>query len=461
MNTLLFTPFYVLFAVLAWRRLPWAVLFVIAALPSYLIRFSIGPIPTTLLEGMILIIIAVWVLQKIQTTKFSILSASWRTPFSIPVTLFLVAATISLFVAPDLRAAAGIWKAYFLEPILFFIVLNDLLRNRVTRSTLHVTHLIAALAASLIVPGLFAIYQKFTGAFIPNPFWAAEATRRVTSFYGFPNAIGLYFAPIIMLLIGSAIHLLSIRHLERSERSHTSQLEEISPLASRLGRNDTGGSRLLHATYYLLLTFLALAAIIFAQSKGALAGIFAGLIFFAIFAKGYRKIFVSIIVAAIISTALAPQFRTLTGARTVSGGGSLEVRTQQWAETWAMLKERPILGAGLSGYQTRIAPFHQKKYIEIFMYPHNIVLNFWSETGLLGLLAFAWLVVLFFRATIPPLKLRGGRGSYEPITIAVIASMVALLAHGLVDVPYFKNDLALLFWIVYALAIAQPLNTET
>ena len=38
--------------------------------------------------------------------------------------------------------------------------------------------------------------------------------------------------------------------------------------------------------------------------------------------------------------------------------------------------------------------------------------------------------------------------------LGAMASMAALLVHGLVDVPYFKNDLALLFWIIYALGLA-------
>ncbi len=377
----------------------------------------------TLLEGMILIVTVVWMLQRFrikdlklkQSFNFNLLS------FNLPLLFFLFSATISLFVAPDLRAAAGIWKAYFVEPILFFLVLSTLLKTR----QLQRTHIIAALGVSLLIPALFAIYQQFTGAFIANPFWAAEATRRVTSFYGFPNAIGLYFAPVILLLIGAALY-------SKSKNK-----------------------------FYILTALLALAAIIFAQSKGALAGILVGLIFFAVFAKGYRRIFTSIIIAALIAAALSPQLRTFTGSRTVSGGGSLEVRTQQWTETWKMLKTRPILGAGLSGYQTRVAPFHQKKYIEIFMYPHTIMLNFWSEIGLLGLFAFAWLIFAFFRTTFPSLKIREGRVGYESITIAATAAMITLLVHGLVDVPYFKNDLAILFWVIYALPFAQPLITET
>jgi hypothetical protein len=36
----------------------------------------------------------------------------------------------------------------------------------------------------------------------------------------------------------------------------------------------------------------------------------------------------------------------------------------------------------------------------------------------------------------------------------VLLFLVAVLAHGLVDVPFFKNDLSLQFWAFLALAAA-------
>jgi hypothetical protein len=40
--------------------------------------------------------------------------------------------------------------------------------------------------------------------------------------------------------------------------------------------------------------------------------------------------------------------------------------------------------------------------------------------------------------------------------------MATLLAHGLVDVPYFKNDLAVLFWIVVLVPIlVQRIDEKT
>ena len=32
--------------------------------------------------------------------------------------------------------------------------------------------------------------------------------------------------------------------------------------------------------------------------------------------------------------------------------------------------------------------------------------------------------------------------------------MITILVHGLVDVPYLKNDLAILFWIIFGLTIS-------
>ena len=36
--------------------------------------------------------------------------------------------------------------------------------------------------------------------------------------------------------------------------------------------------------------------------------------------------------------------------------------------------------------------------------------------------------------------------------------MVVIIVHGLVDVPYFKNDLAVMFWALVAMISAQCLT---
>ena len=130
------------------------------------------------------------------------------------------------------------------------------------------------------------------------------------------------------------------------------------------------------------------------------------------------------------------------------------VRRLIWGESWKMLSDNWFFGAGLAGYQIKITPYHLKTF-EIFLYPHNIVLNFWSEVGLLGLLSFGWLFIKFFWLNMTSLSLRRrglGRGYDLIIAATLIAVMAQIIIHGLVDAPYFKNDLSVLFWLMVAMA---------
>jgi O-antigen ligase len=109
-----------------------------------------------------------------------------------------------------------------------------------------------------------------------------------------------------------------------------------------------------------------------------------------------------------------------------------------------MLKEHMFFGAGLGAYPEIFRPYHLATSIEIFQYPHNIFLNFWSETGLLGVGAFIWICITWIRLA--------WKNPYHRL---YLLPLCAILIHGLVDVPYFKNDLAFLFWIFALLATVK------
>src|SRR5207237_1456151 len=73
---------------------------------------------------------------------------------------------------------------------------------------------------------------------------------------------------------------------------------------------------------------------------------------------------------------------------------TLDFRIRIWGQTLQMLSHHPVLGIGLSYYQQSMGPFWQD--LPRVIYPHNIVLNFWTVTGLPGLFAFGWLTVRAF-----------------------------------------------------------------
>ena len=411
---ILISVFLILFAYLSWRNLLLATAFLIAFLPTYLIRFSIGFVPMTLLEGMILVLFGVWAIKlKVKNEKLKVTVKSLKfDKWAWLIFLWLIIATVSMFISPNLRGAAGAWKAYFIEPILFLMVFLNVIK---TKKDLEL--IFYALGFSAIYISLFAIYQKFTGFAIPYP-WQEEAVRRVTGFYRFPNAIGLYLAPIVVLYAGWLIEKLQITNY-----------------------------KLQIALYQLSVILLSVASIIFAESEGAYAGILAGVFFLGIMTKKLRwptLIFTVIFAIIVISV---PQLRNYSWRQISFQEDSGKVRTEMWQETWEMLKDRPIVGAGLAGYQETFDAYHKARHIEIYPYPHNLFLNFWSELGLAGLIAFLLIIGIFFY------KLLFAHCSLPNTHYFLASAMVALLVHGLVDVPYFKNDLSILFWLTIGVSI--------
>jgi O-antigen ligase len=134
-----------------------------------------------------------------------------------------------------------------------------------------------------------------------------------------------------------------------------------------------------------------------------------------------------------------------------------------------MIRDHPVLGIGPDNFQHYYAPTRKQDrwqnqcppglgYVgtnaegePCQSHPHNEFLDFWLSTGVIGLAAFIWLEVVFWRIVASRLA---GR---NPLILGAAAAMAASLVHGLVDNSYFLPDLAVLFWILCAL-VARPLG---
>src|SRR5713101_3064582 len=68
-----------------------------ALAPAYVIRWHVGPLPTTLLEVAILAAIAVFAVDTLRQR----MSIEWRGPLTAPAILFIVAGAISVLVSGD------------------------------------------------------------------------------------------------------------------------------------------------------------------------------------------------------------------------------------------------------------------------------------------------------------------------------------------------------------------------
>ncbi|MFA7663014.1 MAG: O-antigen ligase family protein, partial [Patescibacteria group bacterium] len=262
---------------------------------------------------------------------------------------------------------------------------------------------------------VMAIVQRFTGWLVPYQYWYLGEGQRVTGFFGVPNFLSLYLGPIMGLLLG-----------------------KIFFVKSKIDKQKI---------FYILTFALAFLAIFFAKSEGALVAVPGALFIFGLLNKKTRILSASIILIGVILYFSVPNIQSALLSRLdPSQNWSVFIRTQIWSESWQMLKDNWLLGAGLAGYQQAIVPYHTADYFEIFLYPHNLIMNFWSEMGLAGLILFLTLIIKFFVDSYKLIKQKIGL----EYVWGVILAMLIFVIHGLVDHPYFKNDLSVIFWIIIA-----------
>lgn len=418
--------YFILFSLLAWKNFRWAVFLFVLLLPTYLIRvelFHIGkyPFPSTLLELSFGALFLVWLVKYSREDVKKIIALSKKhILLFIAFDIFLLSSIISIFVSDMWFFSLGEWRAFFLEPMLLFLVLIG--RKEIFKKD----DLLLALIFSTLSITLYAVVQKFTGWGIATPQWSAEATRRVTAFFSSPNAVGLYVAPILMLMI--AVIVSKAKQSIGSARSTMGLLRQ--PVMASI----------------LAMIMITVAVIAFTKSQGALIGIGAGLLVF-IFFVGHKKIAVAIAIAGIVFSLVVPSMRQAVLFQDQANKNRLRL----WGYSWTFLAQSPknfVLGTGVRQFFRKVQkPYYDKYVMERLIYPHNIFLNFWTEIGLPGMLAvIAMLGYIFYLAN----KIRKDN---IVIGAGLMAALTVLVVHGLVDVPYFKNDLAFLFWILMAIPL--------
>lgn len=398
------------FALLSYKRQTWGLYLILFLLPTYLIRFKIGFVPFTFLEGMILILAAVWLFRKIKAKKLfsTLLTLNHRlSSFRWPIFLFFIAAVISVFVSPNKLSALGDFRAFFVEPLIFFVIFLDLVQKDKEKNGVFYSLFGGALCVSL-----FTLYQIQSGFLVPANYLKEG---RMTSFYGYPAAVGLFLAPVLAMAIGLFI-----------EKIKTKNLKNI------------------FAFFLLPTAFLFALALLATKTEGAFLGVVAAT-FLILMLTPWRKLAIVITLFITIIVLLFPASQKYVIQKATFSDVSGDVRLVLWQGTFKALKTNPVFGGGLSGFPKLYEKYREPKHVELLKYPHNIVLNFWTEMGILGLLSFLWLIFEFFRKVY---KLK--TISYK---LAIFAAMLALVIYGLLDVPYFKNDLSVLFWVLIGLAL--------
>lgn len=384
--------FLLAFAGLTYKKSVLAFGVLLAALPTYLVRFSLGPFPTTFLELLIVVFLSVFALTNWQ--KLNLAEIKKLKGLNRAILLFVMAGIISTVVSPEPIKAAGLLKAFIIEPVLLFYAAIFLIKKP---EDLNLALKLLLWSAGTV--SLFGLVQYWTNFHLPLQFWGnGEEPKRITSFFLHPNELSLYLAPLLAFYAVLTV-----------------------------------------AKYYLLdkkiqsvILILMTSALFLTFSRGAWAGLILGLVLLLAPKISYKKMATGLLVLLLIIFLVPPLKNRVTVSDPSSG---LHLALMKAGIT--KIFQSPLLGNGLYGFRQTL--MEQGFSGEVHNYPHNIVLSLWLETGLLGVLSF--FLVIF-------LALKNYKNEPTTLRFAAATFLLVMVLHGLVETPYLKNDLSVLFWFV-------------
>lgn len=408
----------IIYAIMSAVRPLWGLYAILALLPAYQIRFALFGWPTTFLEGMLLVLAIIAIRQslKLKTWKTKFKGLVWPIFF---ILLFVAAGIASVFVSPVFLKAAGVFKAYVLEGALFWLSCLLLIDSKT-----KLYRCLCSLGCLVVYLSLFGVYQFFTLYHLPPAWWGPGVEpRRIVSLFTYPNAVSLLITPILSMFTA---------------------LVFLSQM-----RKESGGEEedaFLPKSFLIMVNLSGIVLLVLTFSRGAWIGYIASVIFLLLFTK-YKKTILIALGIGVLGLLAIPVSRSRLLPVFLGTDPAGQERFKLWHKAGEIIGASPVFGAGLMGFRDWYGALRQTNVDEILNYPHNFFLNFWVETGLFGLLA---VISLLWWTGAKARKFYRQHLASRPLVIATLAAWVALVVHGQFDSPFFKNDLAILFWFLLA-----------
>ena len=338
-----------------------------------------------------------------------------RMPIKYSIALYL----IPLFFATitSLTLVEGLEKLIVYIIAFLFLLLSINLVN----SKQKLYYLIIALIISSTLVGFYGLYQYRTGIKLEavwiDPEQNPDIETRVISTFDNPNILAEYF--ILTIPITFAL------------------LYNTDSLFKKL--------------FFLLCIVVQTLCILLTYSRGGWLGIFLAMLIFAFFID--RKLLFLYIIGGIGLLLLNPK-AIITRITSI---GSLEdsstaYRLPLWAATVDMIEDFWLNGVGLGINAFRaIYPQYMRQGI-VAAHSHNVFLQLLVEAGIFGLIGFMVFVFNSIRINLIT-YVKGKDTKIKRIGIAVIASVLGLLLHGMVDYVFFSNRIIMMFWLIISIGI--------
>jgi len=373
--------------------------------PIYLIKLNIFFLPLNLLDLLLLGVCVGWIVKN-KTASLAKIKKFFKKNKALSLFIFLLitGVSLSLLHADNYLSGLGIIKSWFVLPILFGFVLNDEMKNvqethKVLNALFYSSFLMSALGLLFVLTGNLTYDGRLTAVFLsPN---------HLAMFLSYGSIIGV--SKIILL----------------REKSFL--------------------------LYFLNLTVLV--ALFFTHSYLAWVGLTIAIILLLTLSNSKnKKTLLAMALMAIFSTFLIFEKNSAKFSDLVnfSERSSLSSRMMIWRSSLKIASDHWLWGIGPGNFQNKYLQYQQyfPPYLEWAVpQPHNLFLAFYLQTGLIGFLGFILLLIFWIFQKIKILVFSKDYSNTH-LTKILLALITYTLFHGLFDTPYWKNDLALIFWII-------------
>lgn len=448
---------YTLFAL---YRLELAVIGLAAFFPLYLVKGAIAGIPVTLIEMLIYGTAIAFVVRRVRDflspeSWFSAFFSSIRGTFVprvsflhqykyflVGVGLMVVAAFLSLTVTQSelvlidgqifqgMRTALGILKGWIIAPVVYLLLLLATIRT--TRQSLNVLN---AYSVSAFVLALLALYQVITQDYITPDLRASGPFENA-------NYLALFIAPA--LLYG----LVRLREFFAAKDLQTTP-----------------------ASLFLVGTIVLFLALMASKSYAGLLAFFVAAVFYFGFQYWYGKRKgrfpwkfllggLGVLLLGLVAIYIVDPMKWEAMFQFAERNSS-SVRIQVYTIAWGLIADNWLMGIGMGQFPA----LYQIEAVKILGYepfewnmlhPHNVFLAMWLNLGLLGLVAFVGVLAVCLQRAWDSVKIFATEKitGIHKIRVLAFSLLLIIFVHGFFDTPFFKNDLALLFWAVVGILMA-------
>lgn len=389
--------------------------------PLYIWRFSVGGESTNFLMIASFVVIGIAIFDiwlRSATEEFRDTAFKLTKPMLIGICLIAAASLISLFGFGFTPEKFAQWIVLYAQPLTIFF----LLRYYSKRNRKVLWWFSLAVYLILMSAGILAIIQYTSLHTLPQAWWGnANEPKRAIAFFSHPNFYALFATPLLAWLLPDVVN-----RVKNFRQNYATKWLQISCIFAWL---------------------VAVAGLFLSLSRGSWLGLVAAAGVY-VLVTANKKMFLGFIAALIILVGVVSAVPNLRYRAILPfyGEKSSVARISLWQTGADMLLTNPLFGKGINGFDDNWTEFNRDQGLDHYNFPHNIFLNFWIDLGLLGLIGFA--IVLFSSAW------QGIRSRQNPLAVGLLLFIVALVVHGLIDIPYLKNDLALVFWMVLGLSIA-------